>query len=57
LRSAVVFTSTRDGTAELYLMLTNLAGAPDPSQTLRLTQNATKEGFENLSPDGTRIGV
>jgi Tol biopolymer transport system component len=55
LRSAVVFTSTRDGTAELYLMLTNLAGAPDPSQAMRLTQNATGEGFADLSPDGTRI--
>jgi hypothetical protein len=45
LRSAIVFTSTRDGAIELYLMLTTPSGAPDPRQTFQLTQNTTAEGF------------
>ena len=65
LRSAIVFTSTRSNpdpdpvkqlhASDLYLMLTTLGGAPDPTQTFRLTQNATAEGFAALSPDGKRI--
>src|SRR5215467_5716703 len=55
LRSAIVFTSTRVGRSELYLMLTKLDGDPDPAQTFRLTENATDEGFADLSPDGKRI--
>src|SRR5262245_9002406 len=61
LRSAIVFTSTRDHaserepTGELYLMRTKPDGAPDPAQTRRLTENASAEGFATLSPDGKRI--
>jgi TolB protein len=36
-------------------MLTTLDGAPDATQTFRLTQNTTGEGFAALSPDGKRL--
>jgi Tol biopolymer transport system component len=60
LRSAIVFTSTRDAPsdpslAELYLMWTTPDGAPDPTRTHRLTENASADGFAALSPDGTRV--
>ena len=55
LRSAIAFTSTRDNTAEMYLMLTKQDGTPDPTQTRRLTNNTSGEGFAALSPDGMKI--
>jgi Tol biopolymer transport system component len=55
LRSAIAFTSTRDGNGELYLMSTKPDGAPDPTRTQRLTENASAEGFAAISPDGKRI--
>jgi len=62
LRSTIAFTSTRDNpsgnpllSAEIYLMKTTAAGEPDPTNTVRLTDNAYGDGFPNLSPDGKKI--
>jgi len=59
LRSAIAFTSTRDdlttNTGEIYLMLTNQDGTPDPTQTRRLTNDTSGEGLAALSPDGKNI--
>jgi TolB protein len=41
--------------AEIYLMKTTAAGDPDPTNTIRLTDNAFGDGFPDLSPDGTKI--
>jgi TolB protein len=62
LQSTIAFTSTRDNpagnpllTAEIYLMSTTATGEPDPTNTLRLTDNAFGDAFPALSPDGTKI--
>jgi Tol biopolymer transport system component len=62
LQSTIAFTSTRDNAtgnpllaAEVYLMGTTAAGDPDPTNTLRLTDNAYGDGFPTLSPDGKKI--
>jgi Tol biopolymer transport system component len=62
LQSTIAFTSTRDNptgnpllAAEIYLMGTTAAGEPDPTNTLRLTDNAYGDGFPTLSPDGKKI--
>jgi TolB protein len=62
LQSTIAFTSTRDNptgnpllAAEVYLMGTTAAGEPDPTNTLRLTNNAYGDGFPTLSPDGKKV--
>ncbi len=45
----IVFTSERDGNAEIYVM------NPDGSGQTRLTFNSARDMFPALSPDGTRV--
>ena len=45
----ILFTSTRDGNAEIYLM------SRDGANVQRLTNNSAWESFASFSPDGTQI--
>jgi Tol biopolymer transport system component len=48
-RDRIVFTSTRDGGMEIYVL------DPDDGATIRLTHNNGFDGLPDWSPDGSRI--
>jgi Tol biopolymer transport system component len=53
---AIAFTSTRDGNAEIYLMMTNEDGTViNTLNPIRVTDNAVGDAFPQLSPDGKKI--